>query len=156
MRIAVISDTHRITSNIIEELKEKTFDLIIHLGDFIKDAEKIEEILETEVIKIKGNSDFREFDGDEELVKTFGNKKFLLTHGHKYGVKYTLDNLYYRAKELEVDVVLFGHTHNSFNENIEGVIFFNPGSPSNPRGSYDKTYGIIEIDDFIDSKIIHI
>jgi hypothetical protein len=76
MRIAVISDTHRITSNIIEELKEKTFDLIIHLGDFIKDAEKIEEILETEVIKIKGNSDFREFDGDEELVKTFGNKKF--------------------------------------------------------------------------------
>ena len=156
MRIAVISDTHRITSNIIEELKEKPFDLIIHLGDFIKDAEKIEEILETEVIKIKGNSDFREFDGDEELVKTFGNKKFLLTHGHKYRVKYTLDNLYYRAKELEVDVVLFGHTHNSFNENIEGVIFFNPGSPSNPRGSYNKTYGIIEIDDFIDSKIIHI
>lgn len=156
MRIGVISDTHRITRNIIEELKEKPFDLIIHLGDFIKDAEKIEEILEVEVIKIKGNCDFMEFDGDEELIKILGDKKFLLTHGHKYRVKYTLDNLYYKAKELEVDVVLFGHTHNSFNENIEGILFFNPGSPSNPRGSFDKTYGIIEIDGLIDSRIIHI
>ncbi|MBG0764166.1 MAG: metallophosphoesterase [Tissierellales bacterium] len=156
MRIAVISDTHRITNSIIEELKDKSYDLIIHLGDFIKDAEKIEEILEVEIIKIKGNCDFREFDGDEEIIRVFKNKKFLITHGHRYRVKYNLDNLFYRAKELEVDGVLFGHTHNSFNENIEGVIFFNPGSPSNPRGSYDKTYGIIEIDDFIDSKIIHI
>jgi len=77
-----------------------------------------------------------------------------VTHGHKYNVKFTLENLHYRVEELEADMVLFGHTHKPFNQNIDDVLFFNPGSPTNPRNTPDKTYGIIDIDDKIKAKII--
>ncbi len=156
MRIVVISDTHRRINEIINNLEKKSVDLIIHLGDYIKDAEVIENELNVKVIKIKGNCDIREIDGEDEIIKIVKGKKIFMTHGHKYNVKFAFDNLYYRAQELNVDLVLFGHTHKPFNEKIDDILFFNPGSPSHPRSTYEGTYGIIDIDEDIKTRIVHI
>jgi len=154
MRIVVISDTHRCVNKLIDNLKNKKSDLIIHLGDYIRDAEIIENELGFEIVKVKGNCDINEVDEQDEIILNFKDKKILVTHGHKYNVKFTLENLHYRVEELEADMVLFGHTHKPFNQNIDDVLFFNPGSPTNPRNTPDKTYGIIDIDDKIKAKII--
>ncbi|MDW7667869.1 MAG: metallophosphoesterase [Bacillota bacterium] len=156
MRIGVISDTHRRVEEIINNFENKSFDLIIHLGDYIRDAEIIEEELNIKIVKVRGNSDIREIHAEDEIVKKIKGKKILITHGHKYNIKFTFDNLYYRAQELDVDLVLFGHTHKPFNEKIDNILFFNPGSPTHPRNISKGTYGIIDINEDIDAKIISI
>ena len=60
-----------------------------------------------------------------------------------------MNNIYYRAKELEVDIALFGHTHESLILEEDGVILMNPGSISLPRNS-TRSIGYIEIDKDID------
>ena len=70
----------------------------------------------------------------------------LITHGDRYGVKYELNNLYYRALEAEVDIALFGHTHIPYMEEVKGIWLFNPGSASLPRMS-KNSIGFIEIDE---------
>ena len=37
--------------------------------------------------------------------------KIFFTHGHKWGVKYSTDRLFYKAKEIGAQIALFGHTH---------------------------------------------
>jgi len=154
MKIAVISDTHRCIEKLINNLENKKLDIIIHLGDYIKDAEVIEDELGVEIIKVKGNCDIRENDAQDEIILNLKDRKVLLTHGHKYNVKFTFENLCYRAEEIEADIVLFGHTHRPFNQKIDDILFFNPGSPTNPRNTKDKTYGIIDIDENIKAEII--
>jgi putative phosphoesterase len=71
-------------------------------------------------------------------------KRILLTHGHLYGVKKGLLNLYYRGKEVEADLVVFGHTHAWTLEKMEDILLFNPGSASRPRKT-NPTLGLIII-----------
>ena len=156
MRIGVVSDTHRRVKETIENLKRESVDSIIHLGDYMKDARIIGDQLNINIIKVRGNCDIREIDGEDEIIKTIKDKKILMTHGHRFNIKYTFDKLYYKAKELKVDLVLFGHTHKPYNEKIDDVLFFNPGSPSNPRNISQGTYGILDIDENIEAKIMRI
>ena len=89
------------------------------------------------------------------LKQPTSNKKIMITHGHRYGVKYGLERLYFSALENEVDIVLFGHTHISLNEKYDNILFFNPGSLTHPRLLSKGSYGIIEISDSdIISKIV--
>jgi putative phosphoesterase len=55
------------------------------------------------------------------------------------------------------DIIVFGHSHMPMNECIEGVLFFNPGSPTDTAFAPYKSYGIIEIkDDKIEAQIYKI
>ena len=154
MKIAVVSDTHHRTKLIINKLKElNNLDKVIHLGDIVKDAYKIEDELDIEVLKVRGNCDFNAFDEEEEKIIHLNNRKILMTHGHKYNIKVDLNRLYYKSKEIEADIVLFGHTHMPYNEVLNNTLFFNPGSPTNPRSQEGKTYGIIQINKKIEASI---
>ena len=81
----------------------------------------------------------------EQLIE-LENKKILMTHGHEYGVKSSLLNLNYRAKELGADIALYGHSHIAAIEKHDGIWFVNPGSVSLPRG-LRHTIAFIEIKD---------
>ena len=60
----------------------------------------------------------------------------MLTHGHDYGVKRGLLDLYYKACEVGAKVVFYGHTHQS-NVTTEGnVTMINPGALSAYLPSY--------------------
>ncbi len=155
MHIGVISDTH----GKIEEAKKvligiEDVDLWIHLGDYYRDANRLETMLQKKVIAIKGNCD-AQVEGEEEKIITLGSYKLLLVHGHQYGVKWGLTRLYYRALEVGCNVALFGHTHIPVNEKHDEILFMNPGSLSFPRGGVKASWGMIEIQkDRMHSKII--
>lgn len=133
MRIAVISDTHR-DSRYIEAAKKyiKNTDILIHLGDNIDDVKELTEGYKGEVYVVKGNCDYTNSYPSEQIINVEG-KKIFFTHGHNYGVKMSLNNIFYKGKEVGADIVLFGHTHIALIEEEDGIILMNPGSISLPR-----------------------
>ncbi|MFD3158133.1 metallophosphoesterase [Haloimpatiens sp. FM7330] len=145
MLIGVISDTHRQLTCIsrIEEIF-KDVDLIIHLGDNVRDVEELSNHFKCKIINVRGNCDFTSR-VPSERIEIVNGKKILITHGDAYGVKYDLSRLRYRALEEEIDIVLFGHTHCSMAEYIEGIWYINPGSPSLPRNG-QKSVAILKIE----------
>jgi len=59
-------------------------------------------------------------------------------------------------KNDRVDLVIFGHSHKAFNEKRGDILYFNPGSPTDQIFSPFNSYGIIEINDKIEARIIKI
>ncbi len=146
MLIGVISDTHIPTraSKIPEIIFEKFegVDLILHAGDIesysvIEELEKI-----APVVAVHGNCDpnlgLNEFE-----VLDIENLKVGLTHGVVYP-KGDTQQLYYLAKELDVEILISGHTHQAMVEKIDDVLLLNPGSPTHPRLT-DPTVMLLEI-----------
>lgn len=150
MLIAVVSDTHRMIKY-INSAKEliKEADILVHLGDNIEDVELLEEGFKGEVYAVAGNCDYSKKYPKEAIIEVNGRKVFF-THGDLYGVKSSINNIYYRGRELEVDIVLFGHTHQQIIEEENGIILMNPGSISLPK-SKGRCIGFIDIND--DGKI---
>lgn len=143
-RLLVISDTHGATDALDRLLaKEDRLYGVIHLGDYVRDADYIKTKGFT-VYSVKGNCDAGIDQVTEQILHIEG-KKIWITHGHTYGVKFSLQRLLYRALELEADAVLYGHTHAAANGYEQGILFLNPGSLSEPR--YAKpTYALLEIE----------
>ena len=121
-------------------------DLIIHLGDYVRDGLEIEKNTGIETIIVKGNGDYLERDYNEDELITINGKKIFITHGHNYNIRYNIDNLLYKGEELEADLILFGHTQVPLILEEEGKFIMNPGSPNLPRDyTKGKTFGIIDI-----------
>lgn len=150
MRLLVVSDAHgkgmRI-NKVIENIGE--IDYILYGGDNIRDLANLKVKAETKLIAVKGNCDYG-VDCPEEEIIDLENHRIFLTHGHKYRVKLGLDRLYYKAKEVGADIVVFGHTHCRLAIEEDGVLFFNPGSVFLPRDGKPPCYGIIDI---LDNKL---
>ena len=64
-------------------------------------------------------------------------------HGDAYGVKSGLGRLEKRAREAEVDAVLFGHTHRATVTTLSGILAVNPGTLM--RAAQQKSFAILEI-----------
>ncbi|MBT7122578.1 MAG: YfcE family phosphodiesterase, partial [Clostridia bacterium] len=108
-------------------------------GDFDKDVAGLDK--KYTVYAVRGNCDMGSKQVEERIV-TIDGVKILALHGRKQKVKYHLLALSLYAKEKEVDIALFGHTHIPTERYSDGVLLYNPGS------LYDMnpTYGIITID----------
>jgi uncharacterized protein len=149
MKIIVIGDTHGDIEKAEEAIsKNKDADLIIHLGDYFRDAMRLSEIFpDIPMEYIYGNSDFMIEDVDAEKLLEYSGVKIFLTHGHRYSVKWGYEKLHEKAKEMNVDLLLFGHTHIADIIKNGSYSLINPGSTSDPRGNdYNETYAIIEIE----------
>ncbi len=146
MKLAVFSDAHGRGERMAKVVKDlKGVDYLLYAGDVVGDLKEVQSRKgDFKVLAVRGNCDFNST-YSEELVFEVGGKVILLTHGHKYNIKYGIDRLYYRAKEVEADIVIFGHTHCRYAQKEDGVIFFNPGSISLPRDGWPPSYGVIEI-----------
>lgn len=146
MKIAVVSDTHRMNRYIdIAKKYIEDADVLIHLGDNVDDVEELSKGFKGTVYAVRGNCDYTDKYPSEQLIELEG-KRIFITHGHLYGVKSTLNNIYYRAKELEANIVLFGHTHENLIIEEDSIKFMNPGSISLPR-SMGRHVGFIEVSD---------
>ena len=139
MKILVISDTHYRT-DIAEELIEKLNpDYTLHLGDMADDCKHLEKTFPSKnIVSVRGNNDF--FDTDYPFERTFELEgvKIFMCHGHKYSVKFTMDELVEKANEVGAKIALYGHTHIPHMEERGELTVLNPGSVD--------TYGIIEIE----------
>ncbi len=136
MRIGVISDTHvtsfaEISDRILLTLAE--VDLIIHAGDFVT-----KDVLDGlkrlgEVKAVCGNMDsgeLRRILPEKELL-LIGEKRIGITHGS--GGPYGIEDRVGRMFE-DVDVIVYGHSHQPKNEIKKGILFFNPGRARNSFG----------------------
>lgn len=146
MKIGVISDTHgmnRFIDKVISYLKE--CDLIIHAGDNFVDSKYIHKMTNVGMMAVRGNCDFENV--EEELEFEVENKNIFVCHGDRYGVKYGLEQLQKKAKEVDADIVIFGHTHTPLIKEKDNIIYINPGSVSLPRGVDYRSFVIIDISD---------
>ncbi|SER74888.1 metallophosphoesterase family protein [Lachnobacterium bovis] len=150
MKILVLSDSHGDVASMCEAVRQEMPDVIFHLGDLIRDAKELHnEFKEIPFFMVPGNCDGYGYDDIElsEKVVELEGKRFLLLHGHTRGVKLGYMSLEYRARELEVDAALFGHTHVPYADYFGETLIFNPGSIGQPHYGQEPTYGILEIVD---------
>jgi hypothetical protein len=150
IKILVVSDTHGQIEHAVECIKkEGPYDRMIHLGDQVEDAVRLANWLGIEQLDVcAGNCDYPS-EGVSEKILNIDGVTIFMTHGHKYGVKFTLDRLYYRAKEVGAKIALYGHTHQRRMVEERGVTLFNPGSLSLPRDwkIKRKSFGTILIEE---------
>ncbi|MDD5005624.1 MAG: metallophosphoesterase family protein [Candidatus Omnitrophica bacterium] len=158
MKIGVISDTH-IPERAPELPKEiysafKDVDLILHAGDLIT-WDVLESLKKIGPVRaVYGNMDTPPVKSklkEKEIIEA-GNFKIGLIHGS--GSPANLISFAKGAFEQKMDVIVFGHSHNPVNEKKSGILFFNPGSPTDTVFAPYKSYGILEINDEIKSSII--
>ena len=139
MKIAVFSDSHNSSYSMIQAILDENPDCIIHLGDGIKDCDKLS-CFSIPIYSVCGNNDFGHLTDIEKLIEIAG-KKLFLTHGHHYNVKNTFYSVIEKAKRINCDVLLFGHTHEPYCQKEGKMFIMNPGSIK-----YNNSYGIITID----------
>lgn len=143
--ILVISDVHGSQGNLKVLLQKETFTDVIFSGDGLANVLKLLKQNDANRYFVRGNVD-RYFGTDikDELLCGIYNRLFLITHGDKYGVKGDKSNLHYNGEENYADVVVFGHTHEKYLKEMNGIVLFNPGA------LIDGNYGMIfvENDDF--------
>jgi putative phosphoesterase len=122
MKIIVVSDSHGSYEDLKKLRELYKDDIMIHLGDIGFNKKYLDEM---NIIYVSGNCD--PFD-KPYIVKEIDNKRFLITHGHLYNVKYDLNNLYFKALEENCNYVLYGHTHHESIIEFDGIKFINPGA----------------------------
>lgn len=147
MKIAIISDSHNIKSA-VQAVKPyiTDCDMVLHLGDGAANINDVTTEFKGESYAVKGNCDFN-FEYPNERIIEVLDRKILMCHGHHYNVKIELNTLFYRAKELGVDVALFGHSHLCTIEKYDGILLMNPGSIFSGAGIVQKSLGYIEIEE---------
>ena len=151
MKIGVISDTHVKTFNDIPEpilIALAEVDLIVHAGDFTEMA-----VLDGlrnlgEVKAVFGNMDSRELKRmlpPKELFEV-SRKKIGLTHGSggPWGIAGRVREMF-----TDVDIIIFGHSHEPSNQFVRGSLLFNPGRARD-------SFGLLTIDDKIKAEILRV
>lgn len=157
MLIAVLADTHGDISSVCKHLKQWKLDGLLFAGDYYRDGEKIAQTLRINYYGVRGNCDRYESQARDEEIIELMSKRIYLLHGQQYGVKQSISRLYYRALELEVDTVVYGHTHFPHMEKIDKIWMINPGSPSRNRIDSRGSYGLIEIEpDIFKPRLIYL
>ena len=151
MKIGAISDTHatsftQLPDRILRTLAE--VDLIIHTGDFVS-RDVLDGLKQLgEVKAVQGNMD------SGELKRILPEKEILEIEGirigliHGWGSPYGLDE---RVGGMfdNVDIIVYGHSHNPQNEVKNGVLFFNPGRAKN-------SFGILTIGKEVRGEIVNL
>lgn len=128
MRLAVFSDTHGSTAPMLSAVRRFRPDMLVHLGDCIRDTAVLSaQFPDVPLHAVPGNCDFAAGAPDMELFLA-GTVRVFATHGHRYGVKYSLDSLLNSAHFSGAELVLFGHTHVARIEFWGGMTVVNPGT----------------------------
>lgn len=142
MKIGVISDTHGHFDPRIPELFAGV-EHILHGGDIgnytiVTELEKI-----APVTAVLGNNDFGMNFRETELVLV-GGRKFLVHH--IVTPSSPPDPVRGRIESEQPDVVVFGHTHQTFCRQIGATLFFNPGYAGRQRFRLERSVAILVLE----------
>ncbi len=144
MRLLVLSDSHGEVEGMARAAELTRPDRILHLGDVMRDAEKLRGLLPGIPMEmVPGNCDLRPGEPAERLL-FLEDKRVLMCHGHTYGVKQSLIRAGLAAEEKRLDLFLFGHTHKPLWDWRGRTVFVNPGSIGN---RLRPTFAVVEIQD---------
>ncbi len=157
MKIIAISDTHLksgllLPGDLVALLKDA--DMIIHAGDFVsrKAYDEISGLGRLEAVH--GNMD------DRELKNLLPERKVIKVEGIRIGIVHEASlslhdttGARFMAKEMDVDVLVFGHIHKPVIEKSD-VLLVCPGSPTVPRLSEPAAILLCIEGDSISGKVI--
>ncbi len=141
MRILVFSDSHGSTYRMRDAImNHPEADMIIHLGDGERDVEAVSDVIGSKrVVQVCGNCDFYSQLPANEII-TVGDTKIFCSHGHTELVKHGTGAFIAKAKNLGARIALYGHTHQSVTDYVDGLHIMNPGSiRSGEYGAIDIT-----------------
>ncbi|MEG1310727.1 MAG: metallophosphoesterase [Romboutsia sp.] len=145
MKVGILSDTHGVKKFIDKTIQYlKKCDLIVHAGDNFSDTKYIYKETNVPIMAVKGNCDFDNV--EDELVFDIEDKTVFLSHGDRYAVKQGINLLESKAKSINADIVVFGHTHVPLCIEKDDILYINPGSVSIPREVNYKSFSIINIE----------
>ncbi|MBQ3426576.1 MAG: metallophosphoesterase family protein [Clostridia bacterium] len=140
MKIAVLSDTHGCLRSEVREIIDGC-DAVIHGGD-INSQSVLDEIRRTAgeskpVFVVRGNND-KEWAKQLPVTLEFklDGKSFFLVH-NKRDI----------PADIKADIVIFGHTHKYYEEDVDGSLWLNPGSCGKRRFSMPVTMAMLDISD---------
>ncbi len=154
MKLCVISDSHLDNEKMvsIREKWAKDCSYFFHCGDSM--LEPHSPYLEGYEV-VAGNNDYL-YPYPNEIVKQIENDRLLVIHGHQQYVKFEMNTLYYYAKERQVNLVFYGHTHITAAEVYDDILFLNPGSIRYASWKGHPTYAVVDLEkrsiDFYDAK----
>jgi uncharacterized protein len=148
-QLGIISDTHIPHFKRIPEAVWKHFanvELIIHAGDLSTLAviEQLATIAPVEAVQ--GNIE------QDDVIQKLPIKREILVGNCRIGIVHILGNAQYYARTARQEfpnarVVIFGHSHNPYNQEHEGQLLFNPGSANDRRRQPTCSIGKLFIDD---------
>mgnify|MGYP001365493267 CR=1 FL=1 len=161
MKIGVVSDTHNNLKNVAEIINlfnHKKVDLVIHTGD-ITNAKTLSSFssLKCDLYGVFGNND-RDENGLEEIMKIhefkFQDPPLNITlNGRNIAVFHEPDPIdEYRKKNLNIDIILHGHTHRYREEIIGKVLIYNPGESAGMQKG-KNAIGVIDLSDLSTERI---
>ena len=150
MKIGVISDTHigKNPDKLYKFLDKhmRDVDMLIHAGDY-KNSNVVNLLKKYKKFEgVWGNVD------TDEAKKLVSEKKIIEIENHRIGMfhghgskKTTLDRAYEAFEGDNVDIIIFGHSHQPLIKTKNGVLMLNPGSPTSKRKERWFSYIVLEI-----------
>lgn len=158
MKLIIIGDTHIpdrgdcMPSAVIKEIT--TADLIVHAGDFTS-LEFYNKLKEIKPLKaVRGNMDCSGLQETLREKEIFEIEKYKIGLIHGFGTAGSVLSNVKKKFDDSFDLVIFGHSHTALCEKDKKTIFFNPGSPTDKIFTSENTFGVIEIDNKITTRII--
>jgi len=148
MHIAVLSDTHlregkSLPSFVWEHLAQ--VDMILHAGD-LTHMGLLEELACLAPIRaVKGNCDGWNVSLPDRDIIECETLKVGLIHGNTGNGKSTPERAFSSFMDSGVNVIVFGHSHSPYMQWHNGILLFNPGSPTDKRREQYFSFGLIDI-----------
>lgn len=141
MKVLVISDSHLKLERLVTIFNQEKPEVVLCAGDHSRDGEELSYVCpEAKYYIVRGNCDIFDRRYEDELIIELEGLKILLAHGHKYSVKYDYSLIEQRGRDLNCDIVIFGHTHIQYLSQKKGITLFNPGAV------YGREYGLLDIE----------
>ncbi|MDP9067236.1 MAG: metallophosphatase family protein [Actinomycetota bacterium] len=151
MKVAVLADTHTRGMSRTVPMGAwpylESADHILHAGDVVDPALLHELAALAPVTVVMGNCDgmdVREWGATETAEITLGGVRIGMVHdsGQRSRRHQRMRDLFPHAR-----VVVFGHSHIPWNEDRDGLLVFNPGSPTWKRQAPFTSMGLLWIED---------
>lgn len=140
LKLLLVSDNHGDIDSIQKILADNpSCDYYFHMGDSLLPEEEMKPFL-----VVKGNNDFNSNYPKQVKVK-IGGHNILILHGNGY--TFSINDLRRKTIEEGCDTVFFGHTHQYFDENYNGIRMINPGSCYYNRDYSEPCYAQVYIDE---------
>ena len=136
IRVAVMADTHGVLRPEVESILE-TCDVIVHAGDFDNQMLYHKLNVNQPLYAVRGNND-RGWSGGLGQVNRFeiGGVKFIMAH-ERVDIPSVLK---------DIQVVIFGHSHMYYQQEISGRLWLNPGSCGPRRFHQPITMAVMTIE----------
>lgn len=159
MQIGVLSDTHFRTLGgglqVLEQLLQGPFagvELILHAGD-LGQTQVLDGYLDIPLLAVRGNTDAPDARLPEQRLLEVEGVRIGLIHG--WGPLAGLEKRVRQAFAGTVlDCLIYGHSHYPVCHWHDGLLLFNPGSPTDRRSAPCHSVGLLELGPTLSGRII--